>query len=118
MTSIAWFEIPVRDLDRAVRFYEAILGIRLQIHDLGALRMGWFPGEDSKPSGALVQAEAYEPSHAGSMLYFATEDIDGVLQRVQENGGKVINARTSIGEHGFVGHFEDSEGNRLGLRSK
>jgi predicted enzyme related to lactoylglutathione lyase len=27
----------------------------------------------------------------------------------------VLRARTSIGEHGFVGHFEDSEGNRAAV---
>jgi predicted enzyme related to lactoylglutathione lyase len=28
-----------------------------------------------------------------------------------------LRAKTSIGQHGFVGHFEDCEGNRVALHS-
>jgi predicted enzyme related to lactoylglutathione lyase len=37
---------------------------------------------------------------------------------VAERGGKVLRAKTGIGEYGFVGHFEDSEGNRVALHSR
>lgn len=33
--AINWFEIPVRDLDRATRFYEAMLGKKLKRETLG-----------------------------------------------------------------------------------
>ena len=51
------------------------------------------------------------------MIYFSVEDIEGVLKRAGQTGGKVITEKMSIGEFGFVGHFEDSEGNRVGLHS-
>ena len=41
----------------------------------------------------------------------------GILENVKNNSGEVINPKTSIGEYGFVGHFVDSEGNRIGLHS-
>ncbi|MGD8593051.1 MAG: hypothetical protein PVF82_09490 [Gammaproteobacteria bacterium] len=46
---------------------------------------------------------------------FSVPDIEATLKRVTANGGKIINVKTSIGEYGFVGHFEDSEGNRVAL---
>ncbi len=34
---------------------------------------------------------------------------------VNGNGGKTLMPRTSIGDHGFIAHFEDTEGNRVAL---
>jgi hypothetical protein len=51
------------------------------------------------------------------MVYFGVEDIDGTLKKVKNSGGKILNPKIGIGEYGFVGHFEDSEGNRVGLHS-
>ena len=37
------------------------------------------------------------------------------LEKVKASGGKVIRGKTPIGQFGFVGHFEDTEGNRVAL---
>ncbi|MBI40367.1 MAG: glyoxalase [Leptospiraceae bacterium] len=117
MTHSVWFEIPVLDLEQAKLFYEHILQEQLSLHELGPLRMAWFPMEEGKPgsTGTLVQAQTYEPSYSGTLVYLSVDDIDATLQRVEEKGGKILNQKTSIGDHGFVGHFEDCEGNRIGL---
>lgn len=117
---ISWFEIPVNDMDRAKKFYDHIFEIDIQVQDLGNFVMGWFPhntGEHGS-GGTLVRAETYVPSYQGTMVYFYTEEINEVLPRIASAGGKVINAKTSIGEHGFVAHFEDSEGNRVALHQR
>ncbi len=117
---VNWFEIPAANLQRAKEFYEHVLQIPLSVQDMGNLKMAWFPMHENAPgaTGSLVQAKEYTPSYAGSLVYFAVQDIEATLDRVQEKGGKVINQKQSIGEYGFVGHFEDSEGNRVALHSK
>ena len=40
---VGWFEIPVKDIDRAVKFYESVFGFKLQREKLGSLDMAWFP---------------------------------------------------------------------------
>ena len=117
---VGWFEIPVTDMPRAVRFYEQVFGLRLDLHDMGPLQMAWFPMKNNEygTAGSLVKNEAYVPSHAGTLVYFTVADINATLKRVAGFGGKVLRARTSIGEHGFVGHFEDSEGNRVAVHSR
>jgi predicted enzyme related to lactoylglutathione lyase len=117
---VGWFEIPVTDMPRATAFYERVLGLKLERHDLGPLQMAWFPMKngDYGSSGSLVQNQAYTPGHAGTLVYFTCADIDAALKRVAENGGRVLRPKTSIGEHGFVGHFEDSEGNRVAVHSR
>ncbi|MEP5613949.1 MAG: VOC family protein [Cyclobacteriaceae bacterium] len=114
---VNWFEIPVTDLDRAKQFYETILGYEITINEMGNAKMGWFPFDHTAPgaTGTLIENENYTPSHHGSLVYFSVPEIDDVLVKVVDAGGKIINPKFSIGEHGFCGHFEDTEGNRVAL---
>ena len=116
---VNWFEIPVNDLERAKSFYEAVFNYEMKITEMDKFRMAWFPSsmEGFGASGTLFQGESYVPSHEGTMVYFAVDDIEATLNRVKEHGGKVLNPKMSIGEYGFVGHFEDCEGNRVALHS-
>ncbi len=116
---VNWFEIPVNDMDRGKKFYETVFGVQLHPLALGRLTMALFSmvqGAEGA-SGALVKAQTYVPSYSGSMVYFSVDDIEATLARVEKNGGKIIRSKMSIGEYGFVGHFEDCEGNRVALHA-
>lgn len=119
MNPVGWFEIPAININESKAFYDYVFGIDIQINDFEGLIMGWFPWEHGKPgcSGALVQNEGYIPSYEGTMVYFSVEDIESSLEKVKNKGGKIITEKMSIGEYGFVGHFEDIAGNRIGLHS-
>ena len=116
---VNWFEIPVKDLDRAVRFYEKAFEVKLSTEEMAGLKMAMFPFKQGAPgtAGSLVQGASYEPSHAGSVVYFTVEDIPEALRRITANGGKTLMPKTGIGEYGSIAHFEDTEGNRLALHS-
>jgi hypothetical protein len=117
--AIGWFEIPVTDMERAVGFYEKVFRVALTRFSMGPLTMAWFPMLPDAPGsmGSLVQGETYVPSYAGTMVYFMVDDIERTLEAAAQNGGKILNPKMSIGEFGFVGHFEDCEGNRVALHS-
>jgi hypothetical protein len=68
-------------------------------------------------TGALVQHEAYEPSHKGTLVYISVDGIEKTLRKVEENGGKALNGKTPIGRFGFTAHCEDTEGNRVGMHA-
>ncbi len=116
---VNWFEIPATDLDRARKFYESVFEVELSLNEMGPLQMAWFPMTENGggATGTLIKAEGYTPSHSGSLVYFSVDDIDSVLSKAEQNGGKTLNPKMSIGEHGYVAHFEDSEGNRVALHS-
>ncbi|KAA3610499.1 MAG: VOC family protein [Calditrichaeota bacterium] len=118
--AINWFEIPVSDLDRAKIFYEGIFNVKLDLNEMGPMKMAFFPidPEASGSAGTLIKAEGYTPSHSGSIVYFSVNDIEGTLSNVNSSGGKTLVPKTSIGEHGFFAHFEDCEGNRVALHSQ
>ena len=119
---VGWFEIPVINMDRAIVFYNAVFKIKIQAQDFGGTLMGWFPFEEGKPgaSGSLIQNQAYEPSDKkGILVYFSSEDVNNELNRVEDAGGKVIQAKTQISpDVGYMGIFIDSEGNRIALHSR
>ena len=118
---VGWFEIPVTDMDRAKKFYEAVFDIEITISEMNGALMGWFPMADgvSGSAGSLIKDEGYIPSSdSGVLIYFTAPDMDIIIKRIKENGGKILMERTSIGEHGFIATFIDSEGNRLALHSR
>ena len=111
---ISWFEIPVTDLSRARRFYEAVFGITMTLETVDGYDMALFPG-DAAPGGALVKGDVYVPGKAGPILYFRVADIDVVMVRAIKAGGRSLYAKKDIGPNGWVAEFEDSEGNRIAL---
>ena len=114
---VVHFEIPVTDMDRAVRFYEAVFATKLARQEVDGYAMAFFPRADGKPgaSGALAKGDVYVPSKAGAILYFDVPRIDPVLERAAAQGGKVLYPKKDIGEAGFVAEIADSEGNRIAL---
>lgn len=119
---VGWFEVPVTDMQRAKKFYDRVFDISISIHDLGGLKMGWFPMAPDKKgaSGSLVQHEMYVPSDkAGALLYFSCADLAIELGRVEASGGLIIQPKKEIGGgHGFMALIKDSEGNRIALHSQ
>lgn len=119
LNSVNWFEIPVNDMARAQKFYEAVFGVELSLNEMGPMKMALFPWTQGAPGapGSLVKMEDYVPSHSGTIVYFSVGDIEATLAKVKQNGGKMLVPKTDIGEHGFFAHFEDTEGNRVALHS-
>ncbi|MDX5418185.1 MAG: VOC family protein [Hymenobacteraceae bacterium] len=121
---VGWFEIPVADMGRAIRFYETVFGYKLQHQPLGELEMAWFPWSDTGmgASGSLVyHPQAYKPSADGTLVYFSSPsgDLVNELARVEEAGGTVLQKKQLITEDiGYMGLFLDSEGNRVALHSR
>ena len=119
---VAWFEIPVTDMERARKFYEAVFQVDIAVQQMNELQMGWFPAAAGKSgaSGTLIRhPDWYFPSETkGPLLYFSSEDVRNELDRVEKAGGKIIVDKKQISpEHGFMGVFIDSEGNRIALHS-
>ncbi|HEU4718489.1 MAG TPA: VOC family protein [Bacteroidia bacterium] len=123
VNSLNWFEIPATDITRAKKFYESIF--KMEMTDMGemmGMKMAGFPAEmgNGKVSGALVQGPMHKPSADGSVIYLnAGSNVQGVLERIEQSGGKVVMPRTQISpEIGYMAFFMDSEGNRMALHGQ
>ena len=115
---VVWFDIPVKDMKRAMNFYSKVMGIKLESRDTGTVKMAFFPSERGAVSGALVESNERKPSRDGVVVYLnGGKDLSAPLKRVTAAGGKIVKEKTSIGEHGFFAVFEDTEGNHVALHS-
>jgi predicted enzyme related to lactoylglutathione lyase len=122
-TAVNWFEIAVLHMPRAKRFYETIFGMSFgDIQSLSGMEWVAFPIDLSSQGtgGSLVKSALHQPSMHGNLLYLnANPDLNDVLQHIEDAGGRILLPKTFISEEmGFMAFFIDSEGNRMGLRSK
>lgn len=118
---VGWFEIYVKDMPRAMKFYEAVFKFGdFEDYSFGGEQIMGFPGVENgvDASGALVKSEGWNPGKGGTTVYFNSPDCAVEESRVVENGGKVINPKHAIGGHGFVCMVQDTEGNLVGIHSR
>jgi predicted enzyme related to lactoylglutathione lyase len=121
---VGWFEIPVTDMSRAVRFYETVFDLNLSRNILGPLEMAWFPQAESdsgSPGSLVLNLNFYKPSQDGILLYFSapSDDLSIELDRVEKAGGRILIPRRQISdEFGFMAVILDTEGNRIALHSR
>ena len=120
--SLNWFEIPVKDIGRAQKFYEAVFDITMERNDMENFKMAFFPFApgNGKATGAIVQSNMHIPSQQGSIIYLnANPKLELALGKVEAAGGKILIPKTQITEeYGHMAFFNDTEGNKLALHSQ
>ena len=123
-SAVNWFEIPTTDFERAVTFYETIFATKLHRMEIAAgtltpTPMAVFPSSGAGATGALVYIPEHKHAAAGPLLYLnANPNLDVVLARVEEAGGKLLMGKTQLPNNfGYMAIFFDSEGNHMALHS-
>jgi predicted enzyme related to lactoylglutathione lyase len=115
---IVWCDIPVLDLDRAVKFYSAVLGQSVEKQDVPGMTIGILPHNDGEVGACLFTSDEEKPSEKGAMIYLnANGRLDDAIAAVTANGCKLVKPKHPIGPFGFRAVMIDSEGNRVALHS-
>ncbi len=115
---VVWFDIPVRDLNRAIRFYSSVLDRDVK-KEPGGMEIGVFEHSGDEVAGCLFRSDKEQPSDQGPLLYFnVSGGLDEAVKLVPELGGGIVQPKHSIGPHGFRAIVLDSEGNRIALHSE
>jgi len=52
---INWFEIPAKDISRAISFYKKVLDIDIQETDMMGTKMGFLPSDGKNVSGVMYK---------------------------------------------------------------
>lgn len=116
---IVWVDIPVVDLDRAIKFYSAILGVTVTKESSPGFTFGLLPHSDTSVSGCLyVPDKDNAPSLTGPLVYLNAEGrLGSAVKAVVAGGGKVIQDIHQIGPYGFRAICRDTEGNRIAFHA-
>lgn len=131
---VVWVDIPVKDMQRARKFYEHLLGNPIEVmpgsEGSSALLMPMGTGNETDVSadlsvagstmgyeGATVRMTEPSSTHGPVIYLSANGDIDGMLGRAVEAGGTVHAPKQDFGEMGgWLALIIDSEGNLVGLQ--
>ena len=109
---LTWLDIPCADLARAQAFYKLLLGARGRVEArAGVVVIG-------PANGAVEMRLVHRPEGggAGPLPYLDLgEALDAAVARVEEAGGRLLEAPHPIPPYGRRALVEDSEGNRLAL---
>jgi len=118
---IVWFDMPVKDLDRAIGFYSAVLGMPVKKEQMPGMTFAVLPHENNDVAGCLTpgcEGDENKPSQQGPLLYFNCQGrLDQAIAAVEPNKGKILKPKHSLGPYGFRAVVLDSEGNRIALHS-
>lgn len=123
--ALAWFEIPTRDLERARRFYEQMLGAPLQEERMGPHRIAVFPYAPGQGvGGSLIAADGpganvAAPARDGTIVYLPSNGaLPDTLDRAVAAGAQVELPVTVLpGDIGSIAIILDPEGNRVGIHA-
>lgn len=119
MPSLVWVDIPCRDLDRAIKFYAAVLGRNIQKTQASpGLTIGLLPHAEGTAGGCLFVEAGHPPSDKGPLIYLNVgRRLEEATGEVDAHGGKTLQPPHPIGPHGWRSVVLDSEGNRIALHS-
>lgn len=112
-----WFDIPVADLERAARFYAAVLNINVEQLANDDEPFGLL--EHHEGNGGCLVLGKEEIASGGVLVYMNVNGrIRDAVGKVIPHGGSILHDVHSIGPHGFRAVVLDSEGNRIALHSE
>jgi hypothetical protein len=118
--AVNWFEIPVKNFERAKAFYATLMGGEIMVMPHPEYKYGMLPADmqNGGVGGGIVEGPGFEPSDKGPLIYLnGGEDLSVPLAKVEKAGGRILLPKTSIGPNGFMAHLMDTEGNKIALHS-
>lgn len=105
-------EISAKDPAAASRFYSELFGWKIERDPQADYYM--FAAEGG-PGGGFVKPDGDQYKAGDVVPYLGTDDIDGLLKKIEARGGKTLLKKTEIPGMGWYAFFADPTGNRLGL---
>ena len=123
MANLAYFEIPADNVDRAKRFYHALLGWKIEPTrtPMDPATVASMQYQDistgEAQEGTLNMGGMYKRQMQGTPIinYVMVEDIDIVLAKVEKLGGKIVLPKMEVKSVGLTAIIQDTEGNAIGL---
>lgn len=114
MGRIVHFELNVKDVEKAKEFYEKVFDWEIKKWEGPIDYWLVMTGKESEPGidGGLGFAEEDFPNIVNTI---DVDDIDVVIKKIKNNGGKIIRPKHAVTGVGWLAYFEDPEGIVTGI---
>ena len=114
---IVHFEIGVKDLAKAQKFYGPIFGWEFQGYGPTTAmitNVGPMAQKKTDGIGGMINSLGHEP-HKYVTFYAQVDNIEKTLEQINKLGGKTLVPPQEVPNMGHFAWFQDPEGNCLGL---
>jgi hypothetical protein len=112
MSRVIHFEIGADDPERAVKFYEKVFGWK--INRWGPVEY-WLAttGPDAEPgiNGAITP----RVDKRATVNTISVPNVDEFVKRIEQEGGKIVMAKSTVPGVGYMAYCQDTEGNIFGI---
>ena len=119
---VVHFEVPAKDMKRAKAFYSEVFGWKANDVEMPGMEYSLVSttevdkeGRPKTPGSINGGMMKMTKPFTGPVITLQVDDITAALKAVEKHGGKTITKKTPMGEWGYFGYFNDSEGNIMGL---
>jgi predicted enzyme related to lactoylglutathione lyase len=108
-----WIDTSVPDLDTALEFYGSVIG--WSFADTGA-EFGHYRicQAGGRAAGGISSMMSPDQPHAWT-VYFASDDVDGTVKLINDNGGTVLMPPMDVGDTCRIAIAQDSLGAVFGI---
>lgn len=113
--SVVWMEIPVRDIDRGIAFYNAVFDYDLTRDESGPNPMAILPTSGAGGvSGHLYPGSPARPGEGPTIHLAVPDNLEATAARIEKAGGSVKSDPIPLP----MGRFQyalDPDGNSIGI---
>ncbi|MCB1512262.1 MAG: VOC family protein [Hyphomicrobiaceae bacterium] len=112
-----WNELLTTDVEKAKAFFEATLGWTYDEMDMPGGKSYFLALVNDEPVAGLMSMPAEIPAGTPPhwLSYVEVDDLDGSVQKVERNGGRVLRPPFEIQDVGRIAVIADPSGAVLGL---
>ena len=109
MPRLVHFEMNVKDVHKAISFYEDVFGWKFQKWDGPMDYWLIMTGDENEPGidGGLGYAEEGFPKMVNTI---DVDDIDDIIKKIESKHGEIVRPKHAVPGVGWLAYFKDSEG--------
>jgi predicted enzyme related to lactoylglutathione lyase len=114
-----WTELMTPDEKKALAFYEKVFGYGHDTMDMGPMGtyFMWHDGEQ-KTNGGMSNAATAMKAPPHWLHYVTVDDIDATVERIKNNGGKILNGPMDIPGDDKIAQCQDPQGGFFAIFAK
>ena len=124
MNKVVWFEIPFDESERAQKFYKDVFGWQINhfpdMDYYAAITTDTDPKTMEPKEPGAINGGLLKRDDTGKhpVILIEVPSIDEHLKKIEQNGGKTVMPKVTVGNFGLYARVSDTEGNVIGIWEK